>query len=293
MTVLHLSTGIYESIPSVCVAEALHRLAPAGHPLPRKIGGEMWRLPEDVSPVLAAFAEGSARVGDARRLLDPDALLGALPALFGSRGDADAERERAEAVADDYLADGLPGLLRAMRGALAAFPDGGAVGGHFADRDAVAACLDRLERRLPLERADLVAEADDRLMLDLKKASHDLYRADPFGRVTGSLAFRCQAAVELLEDAVRALRAAENPEGYAALWPGEDPHDGWADRRRADIADLDGWRTARLARAASSLGAARALATVALRQLGEDAEFTAPALLERLAAPGRGPAPGM
>ena len=272
---IRLSTGTHENFRTLTVVEALRALVPEGvvlAPVPRHAKAA---LPEGVSPVLAAVAAGSSQVAWDRSVLDPDEMLDVLPLLHGTAADPDAERARLDALADHFLAEGLPHVLRVARG--------------------LGARVAALEALLPLDRERLTGSAYDRPLLDAKHELARIYRdaSRSKGGMEPNPEWRCLDALAALEDGVRHLRDIDGPAGRGEPRPGEDPDDPWVSIRMRRYAEQgDRARMRDLEMAAEAFARAATLATLARRLVGEDSGFQAPALLERLAAEAPAPSPG-
>lgn len=273
-TTARLSTGTYENFRTVTVTDALRALAPDGVTVPRVGSTHARPLPDGVSPVLAAIAEGSCDVAWERHVLDPDELLGSLPSLFGTACDLDGEVARLEAVADHFLCDSLPHLLR--------------VASMIGAGTGVVA----LAEILPLGREDLVGTAHDLAFTRARNAIVPVYASTPSDNGKNpNPAWRCLGAMEALENGTRHLRDMHGPVWRGEPRPGEDPRDPWVERRLREYReDGDRVRLRDVTQAARSFARGVTLVTVARRLVGEDAAFEAPALLERLASPATAPA---
>lgn len=274
---IRLTTNTHENFRTVTITEALRLLAPEGVVVPRASATTRAPLPEGVSPVLAAIASGASDVAWERHVLDPDELLGTLPALYGTASDLAGEIERLEAAADHFLSEDLPHLLRVAR----------SLGGGSP--------IEALEALLPLTREDLLGKANDGTMLGAKHNLVRLYQLTCSGNgMAPNPAWRCLSAMEAFEHGVRHLRDIHGPVWRGEPRPGEDPNDPWVARRLHDYReDGDRVRMRDVATTASSFAQATTLVTLARRLQGEQAVFAAPALLERLAATSTGlTAPG-
>lgn len=291
MNPIRLSTGTHENFRTVTVVEALRLLAPTEHGLVPTRRMTATKLPLGVSPVLAAVAIGASDVSWERNRLDPDELLRVLPSLHGTSLDLDGERKRLDHVADDFLEHGLPELLRAATNPAAGRPG-----------EVHAQAMVRLAELLPLGRPDITGHENDAVLLGAKLALIRLYQdQDAANRKAGisngsapSPAWRCLGALEAFENGVRGLRDVEGAYAQTGLRDGDDPENPWVRSRVPGYATADDTaRLADVARAAESFARARTLATLALRLVGEAPPFSAPGLIERLAAAHEpsGPAP--
>lgn len=265
---IRLSTGTYENFRTQTVTEALRAMAPETVVVPKVSRLQSPVLPEGVSPVLAAYADGASTVAWERGTLDPDELLCALPSLFGSAADLETERARLFDMADLFLADDLPHLLR-IASDLGA---GSAVG--------------EMAARLPLDRSAVVGHAHDWAFTAARNAIIPIYGAAcaAVGGRAPNPAWRLLGGLDGLEHGIRHLRDVEGPFWEGKARPSDDLDDPWVARRLLEFdQDAEGVRLKVLIQAARAFGQASTMVALARRLAGEDAPFRAKEVLEHLA----------